>query len=559
MRFHPYRPARAAAIGLGIALLCATQAPAQHSFDGNIFHGNGAVATDASGAACAATWAGTIYNDVTAVNPLVNPRFPGLAFEPTAGSIAAGFWDDVATIYDCAADACDLCGCPRNFNQVCYRGAVAPPEYGIPDWTDEAWICYSGACLPATVAPIILSGPQAANYTMTTGNTYVLSGKVNFLAGTTLTIQPGVVILGTLGAPVSYLVIERGAKINAVGTPAQPIVFTSSAVSPAPGDWGGVVVHGRAVANCADCLGGGSCVSEGGAGDHCGNNDCDDSGTMQYVRVQWAGFELAPNNELNCFTFNSVGCGGPGFHHLQAYAGSDDLFEWFGGKGNYSYLIGLAGGDDMMDWQMGFRGTVQFAVMQKRDQAGSDKVIEADNNEFNFNAPCRSNPLIANVTLVGAEAGSATGSHIIHLRRGTDAKIFNSIIMFARGANSGLRTEHPETCARGLCPTLGAWVCQRAGVTEGYGSPAESFSFRSYPNPVVSEARFSFSLPATAVARLGIYDVSGRLVDSVVDGSLAAGPHELYWAPSRTLAAGTYFYRFESGAEPVTGRLTLAR
>ncbi len=540
---------------LGALAGTAPSALAQHTFDGVILHDVGAAFGNLGGAACGANLVGFAHNDV-GTDPLLGaPNFPSHDFQPAATSIAAASNDLLSTLQYVVPDTCPRPGCTplRGFVQTCYRGAIPPVGYG-PNWTAEPWTCWVGAigdaaCEPANQQFVFKSGPQAASETWTSNNTYVLQGKVNYLSGTTLTIQPGTKIIGdhTL---ISYLVIERGARIEANGTSTSPIVFTSDRAVPVPGDIGGLVIHGRAIANCADCLGGASCVSEGGAGDHCGTNDCDDSGSISYFRIQYSGVVITANNELNAFTFNSVG-NGTSAHHLQAILSTDDAFEWFGGNGNFSHLISTHTSDDDLDWQMGFRGTVQFAVAQKSALQATDKGIEADNNEFSFNAPCRSNPLIANVTLIGTNFTAA-----IHLRRGTDAQIFNSIV---QTWTQGVRVENAETCARGVNSQPPPFECGDAtDVQVVSGAPAD-VAVRTFPNPVVEATQFALSLPTASHAKIDVFDVTGRLVANVLDRTLEAGRHDVSWNPAKDLSGGAYFYRVETGGRPVLGKLTLVR
>ncbi len=554
-------PVRKTAVAvLGLALL-AGPALAQHTFDGNILYNNDAGPfADASGANCAAQAVGAAFND-TGIDPLLgNPIFPNQNWVPAELSIANGANDAVALIEKGVADPCstqgDACGYTRNFVQTCYRGAVPPASVGA-DWT-QGWTCYDnlGDCRGPVAAPVFLSGPQPTQ-TWTAGNTYVLQGKVSFPAGTTLTIDPGVIVIGE-NASQGYLVIDRGAQIFANGTAGNPIVMTTDLVPPTPGGWGGLVIHGRAIANCADCLGGASCVSEGGAGDFCGTNDCDNSGSLQYVRVQYSGVEISTDNELNSYTFNGVGSGTTA-RFLQAHMGSDDLFEWFGGTMNASHLVGTGGQDDGIDWQMGYRGTIQFGVIQMWDQG--DRGIEADNNEFDFDAPCRSNPIVANCTFVGpGDAFPApTADEGIELRRGTDAQIFNCIVMEYQG--EGVRYSNTETCGRGvkaqgpINPACGGAV--DAPVIAG-GSIS---TIRAYPNPVETGTSFSVQMDQTAVASLDIFDVTGRRVDSVfTDQLLSAGSHSIEWSLPRGIGAGTYFYRLDAGSTaPAMGKLIVVR
>lgn len=541
------------ALFLGAALW-ALPASAQHTFDGNILFNNTNPFTNLGGAACGANLLAFSHNDVGTDPLLGSPVFPNHNFVPAPGSIALGANDLVSTIQYAVTDTCPRPGCTptRDFTQVCYRGAVPPASMGA-DWTNEPWVCWPTAvgdvtCEPANQNFVFLNGPQLTS-TWTSNNTYVLQGKVSFPAGTQLTIQAGTKIIGEQ-ASVGYLVIDRGAKIFSNGSSTAPVVMTSDQNPPVPGSWGGLVIHGRAISNCADCLGGASCVSEGGAGDHCGTDDCDDSGVVMYTRVQYSGIVISANNELNSFTFNSVG-NGTQLHHLEAIMGTDDAFEWFGGNCNASHLIAHTASDDSFDWQMGFRGTIQFGVIQQSNLLVCDKGIEADNNEFNFNAVCRSNPLVANVTFIAGGGAAA-----IHLRRGTDAHIFNSII---QGWPTGVRVEHAETCARGVNAQPAPANCNANGV-DVFANGGLELELRTMPNPVVASAQFQFQLPNATQAKLDVFDVTGRLVANVLDRKLDAGSHSVSWNPASNVSAGAYFVRLQADAnEPVLGKLTLVR
>jgi hypothetical protein len=555
----------------------AVPAAAQHTFDGNLLAANGTPPgnlnyENSGGAGCAALHAALMASPLN--KSLVAlpggfwvgaPQHPGSNWQPTTGSLADGtaIGNFVSTIQYVTAvpDSCDTCGVVRDFDQPCFLGAVPPPNLGA-DWTQGGWLCTTdlGVCLPALNAPTMWSGTYGPGggtpgvaFTMSAASTHVLVGKVTILAGATLTIDPGTVVLGN-NATAGYLAIDRGAKIFANGTVNSPIIMSTDLAVPVSGGWGGLVIHGRAVANCADCLGGLSCASEGDAGNFCGTNDCDDSGALRYVRVQYSGIEISPNNELNSFTFNAVGSSTVA-EFLQAHQGSDDAFEWFGGTANANHLVATGMGDDGVDWQMGFRGTVQYAIVQMYPTQG-DKGIEADNNEFNFDAPCRSNPLIANCTFVGPPTGGTpTATSAIHLRRGTNAQIFNSIL-FAY-PRSGLRLENAQTCTAGAnayptafsgCATVDAQVLAN-GIVD--------LKVRAFPNPVVDRTQFSFHLPAACDARLDVYDLAGRLVANVVDDHLTAGDHSVVWRPESKLAAGAYFYRLANGASSAMGKFVV--
>jgi len=551
-----------------LAGLSAGTALAQHTFDGNLFYDNSPrwCFID-NGLAWDAYDLGAVYfahND-TLADPMLgdpyNQTHPN--WVPAWGSPALGAFDEVANFNPVPADTCfdDPCE-PRWPRPVCYRGAFPPERWGW-DWS-AGWTYYLNdgwdyendqprQDIDYGKPLRILEGGQTSDLHLTADYNYLLRGRVNMVAGTLLTIDPGVVIFGDNSVNPTYLLIERGARIHAVGTPARPIIMTSNQEPGlmAPADWGGLVFNGWAVANCMRCWEGESCGSEGGAGQYCGPDDCDHSGIMRYVRVEYAGYELAPNNEINAMTFNGLGAG-TDFAYLQAHRGSDDTFEWFGGKCFMHHLVATGGQDDNCDWQMGFRGGVQFLVSQTYADAG-DKGIEADNNEYNPDAPCRSNPIIANCTFVGPN-GPSTSQQGIHLRRGTDAQIYNCIIM--GWSNCGLRVQNSQTVARGVHGDPGVF-CDPTSVDPGTDAIAPGLA-RIYPNPVTRNAHLALRLPAGGHTRVGIYDASGRLVEQVLDHKLSAGAHELPLDLERA-AAGTYFYRVEAPGGATSGRIFVIR
>src|SRR5262245_18149228 len=304
---------------------------------------------------------------------------------------------------------------------------------------------------------------------MNNTNNYLLQGRVAVANGRTLVIQAGTAIFGSTTVTPSYLVIERGGQVIANGTRQAPIIFTSENApvgTAAPGDWGGFVWHGRACANCANTAAGDSCVSEGNAGSFGGTDDEYNGGSLSFTRIEFAGFQVAPNNELNCLTMNALGQG-TSVNWIQTHQGSDDLFEWFGGTVRSKYLLGTHGDDDGLDFQMGYRGRVQFAVIQQEPNPAAntvDKAIEGDNNEFNFaNSLCRSNPTFANLTLVGVRTTDGPGTLSnggpgIHFRRGARGAVLNSIVLGFKAC--GFDFDDAETVAGGFGPD-GDPVCPK--------------------------------------------------------------------------------------------------
>ena len=199
-----------------------------------------------------------------------------------------------------------------------------------------------------------------------------------------LTIDAGTVIYGKTGTPGGTLIIQRGSKIMAIGTADHPIVFTSEKAigSRNAGDWGGLIICGMATNNITTSTSTGTAGIEEleGAygGFHGGGSssvDTDNSGTLQYVRVEFAGYPINPNQELNGITFASVGSGTT-VDHVQVTYANDDSFEWFGGTVNAKNIIAYKGLDDDFDTDNGFSGHVQFGLGIRdatiADQSGSN-------------------------------------------------------------------------------------------------------------------------------------------------------------------------------------------
>jgi len=459
------------------------------------------------------------------------------------------------------------------FQQTNYVGAVPPriPPYTTDpsqDWT-TGWTYHNNAGgmgrtdINYSKPLVILSGPYAS-MTMTNTNNYLLRGKVEIAAGSTLTIQAGTYLFGEK-ATTGYLTIDRGAKILVNGTRSNPVVLTSdqdpTVGGMAPGDNGGLVIHGRAIANCANTVAGDSCQSEGGAGFFGGGNDDDNSGTIHYMRIEYSGKEISPDNELNSLTMNAVGRNTI-IDYVQCDHGSDDAFEWFGGTARCTHLVATAEDDDGLDWQLGFRGFVQFAVVQQWPLRG-DKGCEADNSEFNYSAPFRSNPTFANVTWIGTNPpnpGAGSTNIGVHLRRGTAGTIVNSVVLGFRGP--AVQLSDPETFAN--CPgTAPAVYCQPTITTvdaEQQNTPNKVFMAAS-PNPLFTYTKIIFGLPRDQNdVRAQIFDARGRLIETLAQGPMSRGSHALSWTPKRGLATGSYFFRVQSEEGLSTsGKLILVR
>lgn len=251
------------------------------------------------------------------------------------------------------------------------------------------------------------------------GKTYTLSGGIHVKNGATLKIPAGVTIIAKHDDVVDYILIEQGAKIDAQGTASNPIVMTSEKKE--PGAWGGIHICGYAHTNAE----GGTGSSEIGSAPYGGNNDADNSGTLRYVRVEYTGFAFDEEHEANGITFYGVG-NGTTVEYCQAYMGSDDGFEWFGGSVNVKYLVSTDCSDDSFDWTEGWngKGTDLVAYQEAKATLGydCDCLIEADNNENDNAATPVSHPVLKNLIL----AGNGESKQGIRLRRGTQADIDNA-------------------------------------------------------------------------------------------------------------------------------------
>ena len=334
---------------------------------------------------------------------------------------------------------------PQNnfFEYTNYRGALSADT--TKDWT-KGWSNFdpNNTVYPATTVSIP-AGDITTNTTWTKNNVYLLNdGYVYVTNNATLTIEAGTVIRGT---GKGTLIIARGAKLNARGTLAEPIVFTSNngAGLRAPGNWGGLVFTGKAVHNLPQ---GDTAAAEGGIakpvvggglidGRHGGTDDEDSSGVLTFVRVEFAGIPLstASNSEINGITFYSVGRKTL-IDHVQVSYSGDDSYEWFGGTVNAKHLIAFAGIDDDFDSDNGFRGQVQFAIgariPQNADQSGSNG-FESDNDASGSTNSPRTAAIFSNVTMVGpyyngqTVTPNANFGRGAHIRRNSALTIVNSI------------------------------------------------------------------------------------------------------------------------------------
>ncbi|RYY35591.1 MAG: hypothetical protein EOP46_09460 [Sphingobacteriaceae bacterium] len=284
-----------------------------------------------------------------------------------------------------------------------------------------------------------VTGDITANTTWTADKIYLLKGNVFVTNNSTLEIQPGTIIKGDKPSK-GALIITRGAKIDAEGTADKPIVFTSNVAAGGreEGDWGGIILLGKAHNN------GGNAVTIEGISDatdkgkHGGDDDNDNSGIMKYVRIEYAGIALSPDNEINGLTFGSVGSGTT-IDYIEIYRSGDDAYEWFGGTVNAKHLLAIDTWDDDFDTDNGFSGHIQFGLAQRlaatADVSGSNG-FESDNNSTGTNVTPRTSAVFSNMTIVGPReiavkppSINASFQHGAQIRRNSAISILNSVIV----------------------------------------------------------------------------------------------------------------------------------
>lgn len=293
-------------------------------------------------------------------------------------------------------------------------------------------------------------------------STYILTGFIHVTNGATLTIQPGTTILGDYEVVGSSLFVLRGSKIEANGTAEAPIVFTSErpAGQRLSGDWGGLILVGDGIINRTGPIileGSGTNTNNNYPVDYAGgDNNADDSGTLRYVRIEFAGYGPLEAAELNGLTLAAVGSGTT-IEYVQVLRGLDDSFEWFGGAVDAKYLVSYESGDDHFDMSEGYVGRVQYAIAFQSEvptqrpgagnASGDPQSVENDgcagaSCPLGFASTPFTQPLLANFTLVGPADGvftAGSGGYGMVLRRGTAGFYVNGLVARFEKAAYSLR------------------------------------------------------------------------------------------------------------------------
>jgi hypothetical protein len=305
--------------------------------------------------------------------------------------------------------------------------------------------------LGGDVAPVnvptstTLSGNITSTTTLTSDKEWVLKGYVYVTDGAKLIIQPGTIIKSDISEK-GALCIERGAQIVAEGTASKPIIFTSGRPvgERTPGDWGGIVILGRAKTNRTS-----EPTIEGGIGRAFGGtNDLDNSGILKYVRIEYAGIAAMPNSEINALTLGGVGSGTI-IENVQTIYANDDAFEFFGGTVNAKNLYAYGTADDDYDFDFGYRGKVSNSVSKRDpqfvDNGDAGNGVECDNDGTGSSAEPFTHPILDGVILIGPNDAASLPNHNLAMRwrRATQFEVYNStIIGYMKG---GFSMESNET------------------------------------------------------------------------------------------------------------------
>jgi hypothetical protein len=357
--------------------------------------------------------------------------YSGLDYRPSATSIAltGASFSDFQSIVD-----------------VPYKGAFAPAPVAM--WTDN-WTNFDPQNAVYPTPNVNVTASITTDTRWTAGNTYYLRGQIYVKNNATLTIDPGVVVRGDATATGAGLFVTKGAKLIAEGTATSPIVFTSDKAVGArvKGDWGGIILMGKGAYNTNNGINNiegiaASTDTEFGGG--LTPNNADNSGSLKYVRIEFAGYVYGTNQEINGLTLGAVGSGTT-IDYVQVSHSNDDSFEWFGGAVNCKHLVAFRGLDDDFDTDNGYSGKVQFCLAVRDPNIADAPAVstsegfESDNNAAGDSANPFTTAVFSNCTMIGPSYRTTlpnggtmpTGAYkrAARLRKNTKLSIYNSIFM----------------------------------------------------------------------------------------------------------------------------------
>ncbi|PRX56527.1 multidrug transporter [Flagellimonas meridianipacifica] len=260
--------------------------------------------------------------------------------------------------------------------------------------------------------------------------TYRLAAATFIDEGATLTIPAGTVIEAEPNGVQNYIAVLRGSQIQINGTAANPVIMTSAANTPAPGDWGGLVILGQSTTNLIDPAEPDDLpTSEVGQLPYGGSIVADNSGIISYLRLEYVGGALNGTQELNGLSLYAVGSGTT-INNVQVFQCSDDGIEFFGGTVNVNNLAIVGAEDDSVDWTEGYTGTITDVFVSQTLDGDSGFEMDGFNTDFQNSGGFVSVPTINNATVIG----SGDNSRAFRLRAGTGG-IFNNVVIedFGRG------------------------------------------------------------------------------------------------------------------------------
>ena len=480
------------------------------------------------------------------------------------------------------------------FSATDYIGAFSPGSDTENNWA-SGWtigLFEAPQCPEGTLESEVLLGKKVcsltgevtSDLTLVAGNYYKLDGKVAIgkdmgADGTKsggvsakLTIEPGVTVFGESGN--DYLVVMRGSDIHAVGTSSAPIIMTGrqdilgeADIVNTRGLWGGLVILGQAPINKCSFSTAGSATSagtridpcekevEGSAGDTMGGElPNDSSGSLKYVRVQYAGYEVFPGNELNGITFGGVG-NGTVVDYIQVHNNQDDCVEFFGGTVDVKHLICTGAGDDNLDIDWGYQGRMQYVLVQQSNGVG-DHVVESDNTNADaavaYLTEPRSNPIVANFTFL-----SSGLDEIFKLKEGVSGQYYNGVAVVKDGSTNCIETTFAETAQDGaVTPHFSmnsvAMQCNGFIKTDGLASVAQIESIvregtnnlygansggGSYVNTLSGPVNGSAETAATVTAIPSTYNADGFFDTTDYIGAIKGATDTWYkkWTISGTI------------------------
>lgn len=392
------------------------------------------------------------------------------------------------------------------------------------------------------------NGSGTGTVTWTKNKTWFVKGFVFVNDGQTLTIEPGTVVKFRKGQgnTASALIIARGGKIIAEGTPEEPIIFTSedddlngSLDTKEKGLWGGLIILGNAPLNTPS----GEAVIEGiPLSDqrivYGGNKSDDDSGILKYISIRHGGTEIGEDNEINGLTLGGVG-NGTTIEHIEVIANADDGIEFFGGTVNTKYLLSAYNGDDAFDYDLGYQGNNQF-WFAVQDEYSGDHMIEADGGQEVVNTIPYSIPYIYNCTFIGANTSQLK---ILGFRNNAGGHICNSIFTnFKQGVLLSYENGVSDSYAQWQNSNISVQNNIFYQVKDNVADEVFQVSGNNPPEGIISNWSAYFDLGGNAIQHLDI-SIYNPIPFNQISDNLAAYPGNSFFEEVNFKGAfGTYLW-----------------